>query len=112
MIKILNPFILGFVIAYLVNQPSNSIAGLCRKSKINFLNKHADGLGVLAVYLIAVVVFVLIMQKIIRHFIKHRGLCNNLPTYANEGVKYLEDFSGQSRNKPLSIPIHFRLRMP
>ena len=92
-IKILNPFILGFVIAYLVNQPSNSIAGLCRKSKNKFLNKHADGLGVLAVYLIAVVVFVLIMQKIIPALYKNIvDLCNNLPTYANEGVKYLEDF--------------------
>ncbi len=91
-IKALNPFIIGFVIAYLLNQPCNSIARLCKKSKSKFLQKHADGMGVLTVYLAIVIIFAIVMRIVIPALYKNLSdLFSNLPAYAREGARVIND---------------------
>lgn len=86
----LNPFIIGFVIAYLLNQPCNSIAHLCEKSKSGFLKKHADGIGVLSVYLIIAVLFAVIMRIVIPALYRNLlDLFGNLPAYAKECAAFI-----------------------
>lgn len=91
-IAALNPFIIGFVIAYLLNQPCNSIAGLFERSRSSFLKKHADAMGVLAVYLIIAVLFAVIMRLIIPALYKNLlELFNNLPLYAKESMRFINE---------------------
>lgn len=88
----LNPFIIGFVIAYLINQPCNSVARLCRKTKIKFLQKYADGVGVLIVYLLIVIIFAIIMGMILPALYKNIvDLFNNLPAYFENGIAFIND---------------------
>lgn len=91
-VGVMSPFIIGFVIAYLLNQPCNSIAALFKKTKSEFLQKHSDGFGVLTVYLLIAVLFTVIMRLIIPALYKNLlDLFNNLPMYAKESAKFIND---------------------
>ncbi len=95
-VKALNPFIIGFVIAYLLNQPCNTVARLCRKSKVKFLEKRADGVGVLAVYLIILVLFVLVMRIVLPALYRNViDLANNLPGYSDRAIEFIDNLQGR-----------------
>ena len=50
----LSPFILGAIIAYLLNIPRQKIDSLLQKPNISFLRKHHRGISVVAIYLLAI----------------------------------------------------------
>lgn len=91
-IGVLRPFIVGFVIAYLINQPCNTIARICRKSKFKFLQKHSDGVSVFAVYIIILIIFSVVMRMILPAIYKNiLELFNNLPTYAENAMAFINE---------------------
>lgn len=90
--KAIRPFIIGFVIAYLLNQPCNSVAKLFKKTKLKFLVNHADSIGVGVVYIGIVVLFVLLMRILVPAVYSNvLDLCNNLPGYAEEMMVFINN---------------------
>ncbi len=91
-LKALRPFIIGFVIAYLLNQPCNSVAKLFGKTKLKFLVNHADAIGVGVVYISIVVFFVILMRIFVPAlYVNVLDLCNNLPGYAEEMIVFINN---------------------
>lgn len=96
--KALKPFIVAFVIAYLINMPAVRIQKRFEKSKKNFLNKHAKGLSILLVYLIALLVVVLILLMLIPALYRNLlDLYNNAPAYINSITDYISGLPFASR---------------
>lgn len=88
-----SPFITGFVIAYLLNIPANKIQLLLCKAKNKYLKKHAHGISIFAVYLIAVIIVAIILGALIPALYKNLiDLYNNLPGYISTVENTLNDF--------------------
>ena len=74
-LSIISPFIVGFVIAFVLYVPCIKIEGLLKKTKpTNFINKHSRGISVTIVYALALavisVLLVLIIPWLVRNLIK------------------------------------------
>ena len=102
----LKPFITAFVIAYLINMPAVRIQKRFENSKEDFIKKHAKGLSILAVYLIALLVVVLILWMLIPALYRNLlDLYNNAPTYINSITDYLSGLPFASRLNLKNIDI-------
>ncbi len=89
LIGVLTPFITGLIIAYLFYIPCRGIERLFKKAKI--LRKVARILSILIVYIIAILLIVLLINIVIPAISKSIGdLANNLPTYYNNAMNYVE----------------------
>lgn len=85
--SILMPFILGILFAYLFYIPCRGIENLYKNEKFKFIKKHARGLSVFTVYLIALLLIVLLMNIVFPAISKSVvDLTNNLPTYYNKAI--------------------------
>lgn len=92
-IKALKPFVLAFVIAYIVNMPAMRIKVFLEKSKRSFAKKHAWGLSVLAVYLIGVILFAVVLWMLIPALYRNLlDLYSNAPTYISSVENYINHF--------------------
>lgn len=84
-IKSLTPFVIGFIIAYILNIPSKKIDRLCKKSKYKFISNKSRGISILTVYLLTILILFVIVRAIVpalyRNFI---DLYNNIPRYVDE----------------------------
>ena len=49
-LRVLRPFVAGFILAYILNLPCKKIAILCQKSRFTFLKRHEKGISVAVVY--------------------------------------------------------------
>lgn len=88
----INPFIIGFVIAYLLNQPCNAISEVFKKSKIELFSKHANGWSVSVVYIAIAVIFSVIMSFVLPALYRNvLDLFNNIPVYAEKAVNLVND---------------------
>lgn len=95
-INVLKPFIIGAVIAYILNRPCNALADLYRKAKWEYLKKHAKGFSVLSVYLIILIAFVVIVRLVVPAlYVNIADLFGQLPTYADEGIKAIDSIQEQ-----------------
>lgn len=83
--KSLTPFVVGFVIAYILNIPASKIDGLCKKSKYKFLNKKSKLISILSVYLIMILIVYVAIRALVpalyRNFV---DLYLNFPNYASD----------------------------
>lgn len=95
-IKSLSPFVIGFVIAYILNIPATKIENLCQKSKYGFLKKKSKGISIIGVYLITALIFYIVISAIApalyRNFV---DLYNNVPGYINEALAAIERLQNQ-----------------
>lgn len=88
-INILKPFIIGFVIAYILNIPSNAIRKKLSVSKYTFINKRAYGLSIVCVYTLFSALIILLIRMIIPAVYKNiLDLYSSLPYYANVVAEY------------------------
>ncbi|MCC8168782.1 MAG: AI-2E family transporter, partial [Oscillospiraceae bacterium] len=88
-----SPFIVGFVIAYLLNIPAKKIEVLLYKVKNKYVKKHIHGLSVLTVYLAAVLAVALVLGALIPALYRNvLDLYNNLQTYVSTIENTLNDF--------------------
>lgn len=89
----LSPFVIAFVIAYLLNIPSKKIEKLLTKVKNVFIKKHAKGISVLTVYLISFAIVIVVLGALLPAIYKNiLDLYNNLPDYALIVENWLNDF--------------------
>ena len=93
----LTPFVIGFVIAYLVNQPCKSISKLFEKSKVRFLKKHSKGLGVLVVYSVLLIIITIVLRMILPALYNNIvDLFSNMPYYIQNALKFVENLQQQT----------------
>lgn len=95
-VKSLSPFVIGFVIAYILNIPATKIERLCNKSKYGFIKKRCKGISIISVYLATALLFYIAISAIApalyRNFV---DLYNNVPGYINEVLAGLEKLQKQ-----------------
>ncbi len=91
LIGLIMPFLMGILVAYLFYIPCRSIESMFNKNKNKFLVKRARKLSIICVYLIALLILVIIINFIIpaisKSFIE---LVNNLPSYYNRAIEFIE----------------------
>lgn len=88
----LAPFLWGILIAYLFYIPCRGLERILRKTnKKGILNRKARGISVLAVYLIALLVLILVFQYIIPILAQSIGdLINNFQSYYTASIEKLD----------------------
>ena len=94
-LSIIKPFFVAILIAYLFYIPCRFIENLYKKIKI--LNKFARVLSVLTVYVIAILLIVLLINSIIPAISESvMELANNLPTYYENAISFINDIPEDS----------------
>jgi predicted PurR-regulated permease PerM len=95
-VSILSPFIIGFIIAFLLFLPCSKIETLLKKlKKPKFIGKHARGISVLAVYIISVAVIAVLLSLIIPWVVKNLiEIYNNRTVYYNIIVDFINSKCG------------------
>ena len=88
LLKVLKPFFMAILLAYLLYIPSRKIEKLYRKSK--FLKNKARGLAVATTYLLVALIILLVVNTIFP-IIKDSviELAGNLPGYYDNAIKYI-----------------------
>ena len=77
------PFVIGFVIAYLLNIPAKKIEKLIGKANNKHISSRARGLSILSVYVVALVAVALVLWALLPALYRNViDLYNNFPTYA------------------------------
>ena len=95
LLKVLSPFFMAILLAYLLYIPCRKIEKLYRKSKR--LKKRARGLSVATTYLLAILVIIIavnILLTILSESVIE--LASNLPGYYDNAIKYIENLPEDS----------------
>lgn len=102
--KIIMPFILAIIIAYIFYIPCRSVERLYRKSKIKIISKKCRGLATLTIYLIAGFAIFVIIRFVFPTLTKSiTELAMNLPSYYNRALDYLSNLPEDNALKQLNI---------
>ncbi len=89
--KSLSPFLIGFVIAYILNMPCKKIDGLCRKSKYRFINNKSKAISIISVYLLMLLVIYIAVSAVAPALYRNIvDLYNNIPAYIDEFLAAIE----------------------
>lgn len=89
LIKVIKPFLLAILFAYLLYIPSRKIEGLYRKSK--FLKKKARGLAIATTYILAILIVALLIKLLVPILSDSIvELAGNLPGYYESAIDYIE----------------------
>ncbi len=92
-ISAFGPFVVGFVIAYLLNIPAKRIEKLFGGRKNVFIKKRAKGISILIVYLLSFAIVVVVLGALLPAIYKNiLDLYNNLPAYATVIENRLNSF--------------------
>lgn len=95
LLKILKPFLMAILLAYLLYIPSRKIEKLYKKNKI--LSKKARGLAVATTYILAILVIALIINIILPRLSESViDLASNLPAYYDSAINYINDLPEDS----------------
>ena len=90
LIKVIKPFLMAVLFAYLLYIPCRKIEGLYRKNK--FFKKKARGLAVGTTYILVILVLALLMKILIPMLSDSiTDLASNLPGYYESAINYIED---------------------
>lgn len=88
----LSPFIVGFVIAYLLNTPIKKFRSAVLKSNSEFLKKHSKGISITAIYLILLIAIVVMLRLIVPAISKNLvDLYYNIPGYLSITLQKISD---------------------
>ena len=95
--SVLMPFIIGILIAYLFYIPSRKMESIYNKSRFKLIRKKSRLIGVLTVYIIAVIICVIAIKFIIPSIAQSIvDLVNNLPGYYENAKLQLEQMPQDS----------------
>ena len=91
--KIIKPFVVGFIIAYVLNIPRKIIhkkLSLCRKS---FISKRSKGISIVLVYLIAIAVIIVAVRALLPAIYSNiSDIIDNAGKYIETIVQYVADW--------------------
>lgn len=91
-ISAFGPFITGFIIAYLLNQPIKKLRALLDRSKSAFFRKHSRGISITTVYLLALILIYVVLRLIIPAIYGNlMDLYYNVPFYYELLVQKISD---------------------
>lgn len=97
----MTPFFGGFILAYVLNIPAVRISRALKKVKFSYVQRHAHGLSILIVYLLAVGVMVWIILSLVPMLYKNiLDLYNSLPSYLDGMVRYLNGLEIMQKLNP------------
>ena len=97
LIGILMPFVIGFLIAYILYTPCKKIEECYQRTKNKFLRKRARGLSVFTIYLIIAIVLFILINVILPPIITSvSDLINNLPGYYNSAINAINNLPEES----------------
>ncbi len=92
--NILSPFVIGFVLAFLLYAPCSRLERLLHKVKFRWVDRHARLFSVLLVFLALLGLFVLLISLAIPSVVQGvTGLINSLPTYFQNIKDWLAEYS-------------------
>ena len=84
-LKTLTPFLIGFIIAYILNIPCKKIASVCEKSKYKFIRKKKKTISILSVYMLTLLILYVIIRAIVPAIYQNfLDLYYNVPKYVDE----------------------------
>ena len=90
LMKVIKPFLMALLLAYLLYITCRKIEGLYRKNKI--LRKKARGLSVATTYILAILIIALLVKTLVPMLSKSiLELAGNLPGYYESAIKYIEE---------------------
>lgn len=89
----LSPFLIGFVIAYILNMPCKKIDAACRKSKNRIINQKSKPISIVSVYLLLVLCIFIIVRAIAPALYRNAvDLYNNVPGYVEEVLDVVDEW--------------------
>ena len=90
LIKVIKPFLMAILLAYLLYIPARKIETLYRKNKV--LSKKARGLSIATTYILAILIIALLIKVLVPMLSDSIGeLASNLPGYDDSAIKYIEE---------------------
>ena len=93
--KILTPFIMGTLIAYLLYIPSRFFENIYKKAKI--LSKASRALSILTTYILMIVLIILVINVIFPIIsVSITDLAANIPNFYNKAVEYADNMPENS----------------
>lgn len=96
-LKLMMPFLMALLVAYILYMPSRKIENGLNKTKFKFLKEHRRGLSVLIVYLIsALLIFITINFILPTLSTSIKELVENLPNYYNNAIEYFNNLDEDS----------------
>lgn len=97
LIRVLMPFIMALLLAYLFYLPCKKIEGIFSKAKSKFIKKRARWISILLVYFIAILLIALIFKFVIPNVYESiMELASALPGYYNSAMERLEEIPEDS----------------
>lgn len=101
---LLMPFLMAFLVAYILHIPCRGIERKFKSTKIKPLSKHARGLSVLLVYIITILVIFVSFKFILPSVSSSiMDLANNIPNYYNNAIDFLNNLDEDSLLYKLNI---------
>lgn len=95
--RVLMPFLMAILVAYILYIPCKSLEKLIEKCKLKFIKKHARGLSVISIYLLLILLIFIIFDFIIPTIGNSiMDLANNAPNYYNMAIDYIENLEEDS----------------
>lgn len=83
----LTPFVIGFVIAYVLNMPCKKLEESFKKSKRKFFSKNGKAISIILIYFTALLLIVIIVRSIVPALYKNvLDLYYNVPKYFDEVI--------------------------
>ena len=101
---LLMPFLMAFLVAYILHIPCRGIEKKFKSAKFKPLCKHARGLSVLLVYIITILVIFVSFKFILPSVSSSiMDLANNIPNYYNNAIDFLNNLDEDSLLYKLNI---------
>jgi len=105
-----SPFFYGFLLAYVLNIPSNGVRRLLYRTKIPFLQKHRKGLSIGIVYLLLVLLVFFVLRKVIPTVYESIMLfVRDFDRYYQRAEELLEKLNSTS---PLNLDLNIENLLP
>lgn len=90
-LKSLTPFVIGFILAYVLNIPAVKIKAVCEKSKYKFISGKSKAISIVGVYLLLALVFYIAIRAVAPALYRNVvDLYSNIPSYINEAFTMLD----------------------
>ena len=102
--ELLKPFLMAFLVAYILHIPCRGIEKKLRATKLKLISKHARGITVLLVY-IMVILLIFVSFKFILPSVSSSvmDLANNIPNYYNNAIDFFNNLDEDSLLYKLNV---------
>lgn len=95
LLKVLKPFLMSVLLAYLLYIPCRKVEKIFKRSKL--FKKRARGLSVLVVYVIALLLIILLINTLIPTLTESiMDLAKNIPSYYETAMDYVNEIPEES----------------